>query len=409
MTKNKPLSSIFLVVFIDLLGFSLILPLLPYLAKSFSASEFQIGLLVASYALAQFIGAPFLGRLSDRFGRRPILLISIAGNAIGFFLLGIAQNLEMLFLSRILAGFTAANISVAQAYISDVTDVQSRARGLGLIGAAFGLGFILGPAIGGALSQFGYAYPAFAATGLSALNFLLVFSWLKESLTPERRQALNHQQRPPITLKAMLETLRRPYVGPLLHTRFFFGLAFSLFQTIFSLYALERFNLQARDTGYILAYVGVISVLTQGVFIGKLTRKFNEIQLMFVAILTMAFSLLAWGFAPSVPVLLITLLPIAMSGGILNTVINSALSKSVAPIETGGILGLSASLESLTRVIAPSLGTLLLQITSQSYGVFIGTAVPGLAASVLLIWLGSYFWRMIYRVPPVVHSPSGMD
>lgn len=409
MTKSKPLSSIFLVVFIDLLGFSLILPLLPYLAKSISASEFQIGLLVASYALAQFIGAPFLGRLSDRFGRRPILLISITGNAIGFFLLGIAQNLEMLFLSRILAGFTAANISVAQAYISDVTDDQSRARGLGLIGAAFGLGFILGPAIGGTLSQFGYVYPAFAATGLSLLNFLLVFSWLKESLTPERRQALSHQQRPPITLKAMLETLRRPYIGPLLHTRFIFGLAFSLFQTIFSLYALERFNLQARDTGYILAYVGVISVLTQGVFIGKLTRKFSEIQLMFVAILAMAFSLLAWGFAPSVPILLITLLPIAISGGVLNTIINSALSKSVPPIETGGILGLSASLESLTRVIAPSLGTLLLQITSRNYGVFIGTAVPGLTASLLLIWLGSYFWRMIYHVPPVAHSPSSMD
>lgn len=152
MFKNKALSSIFLIVFIDLLGFSIILPLLPYLAREFSASEFQIGLLVASYALAQFIGAPFLGRLSDRFGRRPVLLISIAGNALGFLLLGFAQNLGMLFLSRILAGITAANISVAQAYISDVTDSQSRAKGLGLIGAAFGLGFILGPAIGGALS-----------------------------------------------------------------------------------------------------------------------------------------------------------------------------------------------------------------------------------------------------------------
>ncbi|MEJ5314259.1 MAG: MFS transporter [Anaerolinea sp.] len=409
MFKNKALSSIFLIVFIDLLGFSLILPLLPYLAKSFSASEFQIGLLVASYALAQFIGAPFLGRLSDRYGRRPILLISIAGNALGFLLLGIAQNLTMLFVSRILAGFTAANISVAQAYISDVTDNQSRARGLGLIGAAFGLGFILGPAIGGALSQFGYEYPAFSATGLSIINFLLVFLWLKESLTPERRQSISLQQRPPLTLKAMLDTLRRPYVGPLLHTRFFFGLAFSLFQTIFAIYALERFNLQARDTGYILAYVGLISVLTQGVFIGKITKRFSEINLMFAAILTMAVSLMVWALAPSIPVLLVALLPIAISGGILNTVINSALSKSVAPVETGGILGLAASLESLTRVLAPSLGSLLLQIASKTYGNFIGTAVPGFLASILLLWLGSYFWRMVFHMRPLVQSSSSMD
>ncbi len=298
---------------------------------------------------------------------------------------------------------------MAQAYISDVTDNQGRARGLGLIGAAFGLGFILGPAIGGALSQFGYAYPAFSATGLSIINFLLVFLWLKESLTPERRQNLSLQQHPPLTLKAMVDALRRPYVGPLLHTRFFFGMSFSLFQTIFAIYALERFNLQARDTGYILAYVGVISVLTQGVFIGKITRRFTEIQLMFAAILIMAVSLMAWALAPSIPVLLVALLPIAVSGGILNTVINSALSKSVAPVETGGILGLAASIESLTRVLAPSLGSLLLQIASQAYGNFIGTAVPGFLASILLLWLASYFWRMVFHARPLVHNPSSMD
>lgn len=206
-----------------------------------------------------------------------------------------------------------------------------------------------------------------------------------------------------------MRTLKRPFIGPLLHTRFFFGMSFSLFQTIFSLYALERFKLQAQDTGYILAYVGVISVLTQGVFIGKLTRRFSEIQLMFISIFVMAISLLAWGLAPNILTLMISLLPIAISGGLLNTVINSALSKSVSSDETGGILGLSASLESLTRVIAPSLGTLLLQIASRTYGIFIGTAIPGFLASFLLIWLGLYFWKAFFYSQSLVQNPSSMD
>ncbi len=163
--KNKPLFAIFLIVFLDLLGFGLILPLLPYYAETFNASDTMIGLLVASNAAAQLIGAPLLGRFSDRWGRRPILIISLIGTGLSFVLLGIANSLLVLFISRILDGLTGANISVAQAYITDVTDESNRAKGLGLVGAAFGLGFILGPATGGLLSQFGYASACFC--GLS--------------------------------------------------------------------------------------------------------------------------------------------------------------------------------------------------------------------------------------------------
>ena len=184
--KNKPLFSIFLIVFIDMLGFGLILPLLPYYAETFGASDTVIGLLVASYAAAQLIGAPLLGRLSDRFGRRPILLISLVGTLLGFLLLGFASTLFILFAARILDGITGGNISVAQAYISDVTDSKNRAKGLGMIGAAFGLGFIIGPATGGLLSQWGYAVPAFAAAGLVAINLLMVALWLPESLPPKK-------------------------------------------------------------------------------------------------------------------------------------------------------------------------------------------------------------------------------
>ena len=173
--RNNRLAIIFVIVFVDLLGFSLILPLLPYYAQTFGADAFVTGLLVASYAVAQLIGAPLLGRLSDRVGRRPVLFISIFGTFVGFLLLGFAGALWMLFVSRVVDGLTGGNLSVAQAYISDVTDQKNRAKALGLIGAAFGLGFIIGPAVGGALSVYGYAVPAFAAAALSAINLIAVF------------------------------------------------------------------------------------------------------------------------------------------------------------------------------------------------------------------------------------------
>jgi DHA1 family tetracycline resistance protein-like MFS transporter len=243
MENKRQLTTIFLIVFIDLLGFSLILPLLPYYATSFGASAIVVGLLTASYAAAQMIGAPILGRLSDRYGRRPMLIASIFGTIVGFLLLGTAKTLLLLFISRILDGLTGGNISIAQAYISDVTDQKNRARGLGLIGAAFGLGFIIGPALGGLLSQWGYNVPAFLAAGLATLNLVMVFFWLPESLSPEKRAEIASQNRPSLSLSALWEALHRPLVGPLLHTRFFFGLAFAIFQTIFALYTLYRFQL----------------------------------------------------------------------------------------------------------------------------------------------------------------------
>src|SRR5512141_1669343 len=235
--KNRLLFSIILVVFIDLLGFSLILPLLPYYAETFKANNFVTGLLVASYAAAQLVGAPLLGRLSDRYGRRPVLIASIFGTFIGFLMLGFARTLAMLFAARMLDGLTGGNLSIAQAYISDVTEAKDRSKGLGLIGAAFGLGFIIGPVTGGFLSQWGYSVPAFVAAALSFTNLILIYAWLPESLTTEKRANMT-EKRPAVSLRALLKALQRPFTGSLLTTRFFFGLAFAIFQTIFSLYTL---------------------------------------------------------------------------------------------------------------------------------------------------------------------------
>ncbi len=410
--RNSRLLPVFLVVFVDLLGFGLILPLLPYYADSFGATPLVVGLLTASYAAAQLLGAPLLGRLSDRHGRRPILLVSIFGTLVGFILLGVAEPagnaladwlglatsantiiVSLLFVSRIIDGLTGGNISVAQAYITDVTTEKNRAQGLGMIGAAFGLGFIIGPATGGLLSSWGYAVPAYTAAGLALLNLAAVYLYLPESLTPEKRVEMNARDsaRPSFSVKALWQALNRPRVGPLLHIRFFFGLAFSTFQTIFALYAQYQLGLEARATGFILTYVGVLSVLVQGVAVGKLSNKFKENNLILVSAVLMAVSLVAWAFTPNIVTLLIVLAPLAFAGGTLNTIINSALTKAVYPEEVGGTLGLSTSLESFTRVIAPSMGGFLL---GQ-----VGTWAPGILAAVLMGWVSTFIWRRLFVDP----------
>jgi DHA1 family tetracycline resistance protein-like MFS transporter len=398
------LGTIFTIVFIDLLGFGLILPLVPFYAKDFGASDTVVGLLVASYAAAQLVGAPLLGRISDRVGRRPVLLVSIFGTVASFILLGVANSLWVLFAGRILDGLTGGNISVAQAYITDVTDEKDRARGLGLIGAAFGLGFIIGPALGGLLSSVGstfeasllnwsYALPAFAAAVIAFLNLIAVYVFLPESLTEEKRADLAKNPNTAFNVQNLRAAFARPQVGPLLSTRFFFSLAFSLFQTVFPLFALNRLGLQASQTAFVLTYVGVLAALVQGVAIGRLTSRFEERQLIFTGSLIMTFALIAWAFTPTVLVLLIVLIPLAFAGGVMNTVVNSALTKVVEPEEIGGTLGLSAALESATRVIAPTSGGILLDL--------LGAWSPGIVGALVTGWLTIFTWRRIYRPSPV--------
>ncbi|MCJ7717247.1 MAG: MFS transporter, partial [Anaerolineales bacterium] len=306
--KDKRLFSIFIIVFIDLLGFGLILPLLPFYADQYGATPLVVGLLTAVYAAAQLVGAPLLGRLSDRVGRRPILLISIFGTFLGFLIFGIAEPagellaswtgysinamiLAVLFFSRVLDGFTGGNISVAQAYITDVTTEEDRAKGLGLVGAAFGLGFVVGPAMGGFLSGYGFAVPAFAAAGLSAVNLVMVSSWLPESTTKEEREKALTKEKPGININALWQALTRPFVGPILNIIFLYGLAFALFTTMFSLFAQYRLNLDARQTGYVLAYVGLIIALVQGVGVGAITKRYPEKWIIFISTIILGISL----------------------------------------------------------------------------------------------------------------------
>ena len=404
--KNKRLFNIFIIVFIDLLGFGLILPLLPFYADEFGATPFVVGLLTAIYAAAQLIGAPLLGRLSDRFGRRPILIISIFGTFLGFLLFGVAgpvgqklgvllglpanqMILTVLFLSRALDGFTGGNISVAQAYITDVTTDENRAKGLGLVGAAFGLGFVFGPAMGGFLSSYGFAVPAFAAAGLSAINLIMVMLWLPESLPKEERDDSALEAKPRVNLDTLFQAITRPKVGPILSVSFLYGLAFALFSTMFSLFAQYRLDLDARQTGFVLAYVGVLIALVQGVGVGPISKRFSDRWIILSSTILLTISLLVWAFTGSVALLLVIMIPLAGASGILNTVLRSTLTKVVDKEEVGGILGISASFESLTRVIAPSLGGLLLGS--------LGTWAPGLVGAVVMLGVVVFVWATMFK------------
>ncbi len=394
---NKRLLNVGLIVLIDMLGFALIVPLLAFYADSFGATELQTGLLVSSYAFVQMVGAPVLGRISDRFGRRPVFLISILGTFAGFLILGFASSLAWLFASRILSGLTAGNISVAQAYIADVTDERNRARGMGMIGAAFGIGFILGPVIGGSLSVYGFDVPAFAAAGLTFINLVAVFLWLPESLTKERRAELSAQAQPDVSIHALLAALQRPRIGPLLWTRLGFAIAFNAFQTVFPLYALKKFGLDARATGYILAYIGIVLVIMQGGAIGPLSMRFKESALLVVFLAFALVGMIGWAVAPTVPLLLVAMFPMAVGAGSFNALINSAISKSVQPEEAGGMLGFGAGLESATRIVMPALASCLL-------GRF-GPSTPGYLGSVVMLVVTAYAYLNLTARSPATDQP----
>jgi len=403
--QNRQLLTIFLILFVDVLGYGLILPLLPYYAKAYGAGEVVIGLIVASYALMQFVGAPLLGRWSDIRGRRPILLISVAGTALGFIILALAEPISffvlgdknttgvhkliliLLFLSRMLDGLTGGNISVAQAYITDVTDEQNRARGLGLMGAAFGLGFILGPAAGGFLSQWGYTVPAWIAFSVSGFNLMMVYLFLPESLTNEKRAAILKASRPKLGFKTMWSTLSRPKVGPLFRLRIGTTLAAGLFPAVFSLYASGKpLSLSAQHAGYVLTYVGLSTAIMQGGMIGFLSKRYKEQQLLLYGTFFLILGLLGWAFTTTIPTLLMAITCFAIGMGLTGTMINSLITKSVDSHETGQILGIGTSYDSLTRIFAPVLGGILLaQVGGIGPGLFGGGIMIGVLIYILRI------------------------
>ncbi|MFN2532069.1 MAG: MFS transporter [Pyrinomonadaceae bacterium] len=362
--KRSPLIVIFTTVFIDLVGFGIVIPVLPFYAEgtAFNATPRTVGLLFASYSIMQLIFSPVLGRLSDKYGRRPVLLSSILGTGLGFLILGFATTVSMLFAGRILDGITGGNISTAQAYIADITTTEDRAKGMGLIGAAFGLGFIFGPAIGGVLTRWGIHVPFFFAAALCFANSVLLFFRLPETVTkdhPARNLASGGRG-----LAQLLTSIKQPRLGFVLTIYFLFIVAFSIMTTSFSLYTMFRFGYDAQHTGYLFAYVGLIAVIIQGGLIGRLVKKFGELPLVITGALFFTLSLFAVPFVSPVAGGLAALLigggVFSMGNSLATPALTSLASKSVGPAEQGTVLGVTQSIASLARAVGPSLAAVLI-------------------------------------------------
>jgi MFS transporter, DHA1 family, tetracycline resistance protein len=373
--RRSSLIIIFTTVFVDLLGFGIVLPLLPYYAQQLHASGAAAGALIAVYSAMQFVAAPWWGRLSDRLGRRPVLLVSLAGSTLSYLLFALATNIEWLFVSRILAGLAGANISVAQAFIADTTSQQERARGMGLIGAAFGLGFVFGPVIGGLLAHYGHAAPGFAATAICGLNFIVALVRLPESLPPERRQvrAASHP------LAQLRVALHRPQLRLLLVIFTAVVFSFATMETTLSLMCASRFHLTASQIYWLFGYLGLMTTLVQGGLIGRLTPRIAESHLVVAGTALLAVGLGATPFAPPVIPLLFALGAVAVGQGICSPVLSSLISKSSGAHEQGGVLGVSQSAGSLARILGPIWGGVIFDY-GGSGGPYITTAVVMLAA-----------------------------
>ena len=346
----SPLLVIFVTVFIDLLGFGIIIPLLPFYAEHFGASALVVGLLSTSFSLMQFLFAPFWGRLSDRIGRRPVILIGLIGSALSYSLFALATSLPMLFVARCLAGIAGANIPTAQAFIADITTRENRARGMGMIGAAFGLGFIFGPAIGGFLSHWGYAAPAWFAAALSFANFVAALV-----LLPESRSATGEGARPG-RLEAFKRALVRPHLPLVLLVYFLVLAAFSSFEATFALFSERQFGFTSTTIGYMFAWIGIVLATVQGALVGRVAKRVGEQRIVPVAIVTIAVGLVLIAASGSVPALALASGVLALGMGFNSPSMLSAISQLADPRDQGSTLGVSQSLGSLARIVGPAWG-----------------------------------------------------
>ncbi len=344
---------VFLIVFIDLIGFGIVIPILPLYAEAYGPSPVMFGLLMASFSLMQFFFAPVLGRLSDRVGRRPVLVVSLLGSAAGYVLFGFAGSFAMLLVSRIVDGISGGNISTAQAVIADITAPEDRAKGMGLIGAAFGLGFILGPAVGGLLVAVRPWLPGVAAAVASLVAMVLVLVLLPETLDQE---AKSHARRTPLNLHALARTLSHPFLGLCLVIIFLVIFAFSNFEATFAQFLDFKFELSKRSISFLFVYAGALAALIQGGLVGRLAKRFGESRLVAVGAFLSFLSLGLLPYMSSLPAVMGVLALLALGQGITTPSLSSLTSKLVERDEYGGVMGVYQSLSSLGRIIGPFWG-----------------------------------------------------
>lgn len=391
--KKSPLFVLFITVFLDMLGFGIIIPILPIFTKELGAADYQIGLIAMIYPIMNFLFAPLWGTLSDRHGRRPIILVSVFITGFAYLVFSQVKGLEILFLSRLLSGIGSANISVAQAYISDVTRPQDRTKSLGFLGAAFGIGFIIGPTLGGFLKSISTPgqvdWVGFVAAGLSFTNFAMAWFFLPESLQQKRADAKFNFK----VVTGILTELKKPSIRELLLINFIFIAAFMLMQMASSLMWKEIDGLTDKQIGYVFAFVGLATAVVQGALVGRMVRVLGEQKMLSYGIFFMVAGLILLplvGQSYFIPFELLGLALVAMANGCLTPSITSLLSKYSNPHEVGQVLGVNQSFGSLAR--AAGMG-----ISGFLYG--INFHIPFFTGAILMMI--SYFLVISFGKLPV--------
>lgn len=354
--QNRSLLVIFLVVFIDLMGFGLIIPILPIYASQLGAPGWVIGMVASAFSIMQFLFGPFWGNLSDRFGRKPIIMGSMILMGLSYVLFAYSTTIPLLIISRLLAGIAAANISAAQAFISDITPPEKRAKNFGIIGAAFGLGFIFGPPIGGFLkAEFGIIAVGWAAAGFSLFNFFMAWVLLPESLLRKSKEKKLFTN----PFAELTNALKRPVIRELLLLTLVFITAFSMMHVTAALFWEEEYGLNEKQIGFMFMYIGILAAGIQGFLIGRFNQWFGEEQLLIAGTILMMIGLVAMPFPPKewfYPWELICLAVISFGNAFLTPTISSKLSKLANPTEQGLIMGSYQSYSSMGRVIGPIVG-----------------------------------------------------
>jgi multidrug resistance protein len=370
---SRPLLIIFLTILVNLIGFGIIIPLLPFYAQTFGASPLAIGLLFASFSLAQLFASPVLGAWSDKWGRRPVLIFSLVGTVVSFVMLAVAHSLAMLFAARIVDGLSGGNITTARAYIGDIATEENRAKSFGMLGAAFGLGFIIGPALGGVFAHISYTAPIWAAAAITVAATLLAWFWLPE--TVHRVEAVSGSP-----WRALRDLSGRADLRLLFSIDFLYWGSFAVYQTTFALFGARRFGFDATHTGYLLAAFGFLGVLVQVGLVGPVVKRLGERRTLTAGLI---FAAVGWGgsaMTHSLPLFIAMLVPGALGIGLCNPSLVSLVSAAAGKHEQGRVQGAAGALESLGRTIGPVWGNGVLQWAGEgvAYGsaalVLLGTA-----------------------------------
>ncbi|MGC4084933.1 MAG: MFS transporter [Vicinamibacterales bacterium] len=366
---TRPLLVIFLTIFVNLVGFGIIIPLLPFYAETFGASPLTIGLLFAVFSACQLVAAPTLGDLSDRYGRRPVLIFSLFGTVVSFVMMAMAHSIAMLFAARIVDGLSGGNISTARAYVADVTEPQDRARAYGLIGAAFGLGFIMGPALSGVLATYSYTAPVWAAALITLVATLMAWFWLPETV----HKAAAGTGMPFRNLAAMMQ---RPGLRRVLWIDFIYWFAFAIFQTTFALFAAHRFGFDVSTTGYFFAAFGVLGAVVQGGAIRPIVHRLGDKPTFILGLICAAVGLVGATVAHTIATFTLALVPLALGIGFGHPTVSALVSRAGRGDEQGHVQGAAGAMESLGRAVGPVWG-------NAAFARY-GDAMPYLSAAICL-------------------------